>query len=229
MKCLAIGAVAVLLAVGPAMALGKGATEPTLEQVLLRLVESIDRLSRALEELEWELGQGTSESLGVQLEELAWAIRDLNMRLGELTRAVAALAGEEGGTSRPPLRLVRPPELPQRPPEAFGFVKEIRGNRLVIEIPGPGGGVLYSGPEGIRKEGEWQEIQVIVTPETRIYRRIPPGPEEWQRGGEVRERVEKIPLAEIRPNDQIEVWGERGDVGIIAEVIYVRRPFMGGP
>ena len=41
--------------------------------------------------------------------------------------------------------------------------------------------------------------------------------------------MEEIPLAEIRPNDQIEVWGERGDAGIIAEVIYVRRPFMGGP
>jgi len=225
-RVMIVGMVA-FLALGAVVVLGEGATEPTMEQVLLRLVESIDRLSRALEELEWELGQGTPESL--QLEELVWAIRDLNMRLGELTGAVAALAGEEEGTSHPPLRLVRPPELPQRPPEAFGFVKEIQDNRLVIEIPGPGGGVFYSGPEGIRKEGEWQEIQVIVTPETRIYRRIPPGPEEWQRGGEVQERVEEIPLAGIRPNDQIEVWGERGDAGIIAEVIYIRRPFRGGP
>lgn len=72
-----------------------------MEQVLLRLVESIDQLSRALEELEWELGWGTPESLGVQLEELAWAIRDLNMRLGELTGVVAALASEEEGISRP--------------------------------------------------------------------------------------------------------------------------------
>jgi hypothetical protein len=80
----------------------------------------------------------------------------------------------------------------------------------------------------VRKEGEWRELQVVVTRETRIYRRLPPAPGE-QQGREIRERAEEIPLADIEPGDWIEVWGELTDAQIVAQVIYIRRSFAGGP
>lgn len=112
-----------------------------------------------------------------------------------------------------------PEELPERPPEASGLVKEIQGNLITMEVPGAVGGVVYFGPEGTRKEGEWRELQVVVTQETAIYRRVPPGPEEMSRGGTVRQRVEEIPLSEIAPNDPIDVWGRKEGDRIVAEVI----------
>ncbi len=126
------------------------------------------------------------------------------------------------------VRFIPPEELPARPPEASGLVKEIQGNLITLEVPGPGGGAIYSGPEGVRKEGEWRELQVVVTRETRIYRRLPPAPGE-QQGREIRERAEEIPLADIEPGDWIEVWGELTDAQIVAQVIYIRRSFAGGP
>jgi|GEM_PF-5193206 hypothetical protein len=117
------------------------------------------------------------------------------------------------------VRFIPPEELPARPPEASGLVKEIQGNLITLEVPGPGGGAIYSGPEGVRKEGEWRELQVVVTQETQIFRRLPPSPEEMCKGGTVRGRVEEASLSEIEPNAQIEVWGREEGGRIVAEVI----------
>ena len=122
-------------------------------------------------------------------------------------------------------RLSRPAELPKEPPETSGPVQKVEGKVITLEEPVGGRGVIYSGPEGTTKEGEWKQIEVVVTHDTKIYKAIPPSPEEMEKGGEFQQKVEEATLADVQVDEQIEVWGQRSGDRITAEVIYIQRAF----
>ncbi|HBY94492.1 MAG TPA: hypothetical protein DEP84_11130 [Chloroflexi bacterium] len=122
------------------------------------------------------------------------------------------------------VRLSRPAELLEEPPVTMGSVEKVEGKTIILEMPAGEGGVVYSGPGGTtKKEGEWKQIQVVVTQDTKIYRDIPIKPEELQRGGQRQLQVEEVTLADVKVGEQIEVWGQKIGDRVLAEVIYIPR------
>ncbi|MCZ7573685.1 MAG: hypothetical protein M5U01_34470 [Ardenticatenaceae bacterium] len=121
------------------------------------------------------------------------------------------------------VQLSRPAELPEEPPVAMGPVTKVEGKTVILEMPAGGGGVVYSGPGGTtKKEGEWKQIQVVATQDTKIYRDIPIKPEELQKGRQ-QLQVEEVTLADVKVGEQIEVWGQKIGDRALAEVIYIPR------
>jgi len=117
-------------------------------------------------------------------------------------------------------------ELPHEPPAAVGPVQKVEGKTITLETAAGGSAVIYFGPEGVeKKEGEWKQIEVVVTQETKIYKGVPLSPEEIKKGGEFQMKVEEATLADIKVGDHIEVWGEESGERIIAEVIHIQRMF----
>jgi len=117
-------------------------------------------------------------------------------------------------------------ELPHEPPAAVGPVQKVEGKTITLETAAGGSAVIYFGPEGVeKKEGEWKQIEVVVTQETKIYKGVPLSPEEMKKGGEFQMKVEEATLADVKIGDHIEVWGEESGERIIAEVIHIQRMF----
>ena len=117
-------------------------------------------------------------------------------------------------------------ELPDEPPAAVGPVQKVEGKTITLETATGGAAVIYFGPEGVeKKEGEWKQIEVVVTQETKIYKGVPLSPEEIKKGGEFQMKVEEATLADIKIGDHIEVWGEESGERIIAEVIHIQPMF----
>jgi len=120
----------------------------------------------------------------------------------------------------------RAAELPKEMPVAVGPVQEVKGKVITLEIPTGGHGVVYSDGSGVtKKEGEWKQIQVVVTQDTKIYAGVPLSPQEIQKGGEFQSKVEEATLADIKVGDHIEVWGKESGQRITAEVIHINRRF----
>ena len=116
-------------------------------------------------------------------------------------------------------------ELPDEPPAAVGPVQKVEGKTITLETAAGGGATIYYGPGGVKKEGEWKQIEVVVTQETKIYKGVPLSPEEIKKGGEFQMKVEEAMLADIKIGDHIEVWGEESGERIIAEVIHIQPMF----
>jgi len=117
-------------------------------------------------------------------------------------------------------------ELPDEPPAAVGPVQKVEGKTITLETAAGGSAVIYFGPEGVeKKEGEWKQIEVVVTQETKVYKGVPLSPEEIKKGGEFQMKVEEATLADIKVGDHIEVWGEESGERIIAEVIHIQPIF----
>lgn len=122
------------------------------------------------------------------------------------------------------VKIKKAAELPDEPPVAVGSVQKVEGKTITLEAPS-GSATVYSGPgvEVEKKEGEWKQIEVVVTQDTKIYRDVPLSPEEIKKGGEFQQKVEEATLADIKVGDLIEVWGEGKGERITAEVIHIQR------
>jgi hypothetical protein len=115
-------------------------------------------------------------------------------------------------------------ELPDEPPVASGPVQKVEGKTITLETAAGGTGIIYFGPGGVeKKEGEWKQIQVVVTQDTKIYKGIPLSPEEMEKGGEFQAKVEEATLADIKVGDHIVVWGQESGERLTAEVIHIQR------
>ena len=131
-----------------------------------------------------------------------------------------------GGTTYYSGEVIHPEELPEELPTDGGEVMSVTGKKITIRRPAGSSGAVYYDEGGERREeGEWKDVEVLVTRNTKIWKTQPiemsPGkaPEE-----PIKQEVEEATLEDIKPGDHINAWGTKSGDRITAEVIQI----MGG-
>ncbi|GJM42754.1 MAG: hypothetical protein DHS20C20_30360 [Ardenticatenaceae bacterium] len=154
-------------------------------------------------------------------------------------RVMQSVMSQDGGPSVAVQTTILPaPELPDEPSAAFGILASREDNTLLV---GTGNIDLEVDIEVNPETGQettnlvpstdGPQLEVVITPDTRIYRDVtdltmPPDQESGER--EIVQQVRQVDSSDdVTGNVELEVWGERRGDRIVATVI-VYGPLGGG-
>jgi len=131
------------------------------------------------------------------------------------------------------IQITPAPELPKLAPEVAGMFISREDNRLLIGMcnmgtamsSSSGGG--GSGPEMITRGCEdGQQVEVVVTQETKIYRETTQLDPSDSPGGAIQQTVAPGSVEELSGNMSVMVWGRRTGDRVIADVLSYSQPMV---
>ena len=135
-----------------------------------------------------------------------------------------------GGAQTVSVHIEKAEELPEAPPDVVGlysrrddqslFVTDANLDRMMVTVD-------KNGKMTTSSEGSSQNIEIVVTKDTQLYRdATAPDPSQPVQGGVIQQKLEPGSLDEVGENSIVMAWGERRGDRLVASVLMYSKPMM---
>jgi hypothetical protein len=153
----------------------------------------------------------------------------LNHRQPNASNGGLVVNGGPGGGQQIMMKAVAAKELPDAKPDVAGLFASRKDNSIFVTQGDHFMAMVNKdGSVSTQTDGNGQQIEIVVTTDTTIYKDVtqPPDVKSVPTDGKVQQQVAPGSLDEISTNSFVSAWGDKRGDRLIAKVLVYSQPVM---